>query len=96
MALHEEAYDCRPRESMTRALASGVGRARHLIKDHSRNSQSGGHGLGLSIAKRIAENQQGSLLLSNRQGGGLCVRIFIAQRKADTRPSTVAHGSQGG
>lgn len=64
--------------------------------DHSRNSQSGGYGLGLSIAKRIAENQQGSLLLSNRQGGGLCVRIFIAQRKADTRPSTVAHGSQGG
>lgn len=54
--------------------------------DHSRNSQSGGYGLGLSIAKRIAENHQGSLLLSNRQGGGLCVQIFIAQRKADTAP----------
>ncbi|WP_312388034.1 ATP-binding protein [Pseudomonas sp.] len=54
--------------------------------DHSRNCQSGGYGLGLSIAKRIAENHQGSLLLSNRQGGGLCVRIFIAQRRADTPP----------
>lgn len=54
--------------------------------DHSRDSQSGVYGLGLSIAKRIAENHQGTLLLSNRQGGGLCVRIFIAQRKADTAP----------
>lgn len=30
MALHEEAPDCRPGESMTRALAWGVGRARRL------------------------------------------------------------------
>ncbi|WP_431606923.1 hypothetical protein [Pseudomonas putida] len=33
MALHEEAYDCRPGESMTPALACGVGRARHLINE---------------------------------------------------------------
>ena len=30
MALHEEAFDSRPGESMTRALAWGVGRARCL------------------------------------------------------------------
>ncbi len=30
MALHEEAVDSRPSESMTRALAWGVGRARRL------------------------------------------------------------------
>ncbi|MEJ5862041.1 hypothetical protein [Pseudomonas farsensis] len=30
MALDEEAYDSRPGESMTRALAWGVGRARHI------------------------------------------------------------------
>lgn len=30
MAIHEEAFDSRPGESMTRALAWGVGRARHL------------------------------------------------------------------
>lgn len=30
MALHEETFDSRPGESMTRALAWGVGRARRL------------------------------------------------------------------
>ncbi|EKT4503524.1 hypothetical protein LU646_24930 [Pseudomonas alloputida] len=30
MALHEEAFESRPGESMTRALAWGVGRARRL------------------------------------------------------------------
>ncbi|MDH4552723.1 hypothetical protein [Pseudomonas sp. BN607] len=30
MALHEEAFDSRPSESMTRALVWGVGRARRL------------------------------------------------------------------
>lgn len=33
MALHEEAFDSRPDESMTRALAWGVGRARRIATD---------------------------------------------------------------
>lgn len=33
MALYEEAFDSRPGESMTRALAWGVGRARRLATD---------------------------------------------------------------
>lgn len=33
MALHEEAFDSRPGESMTRALAWGVGRARQVAAD---------------------------------------------------------------
>ncbi|MFK3815706.1 hypothetical protein ACI2KG_03720 [Pseudomonas sp. NPDC089407] len=33
MALHEEAFNSRPGESMTRALAWGVGRARRLATD---------------------------------------------------------------
>lgn len=33
MALHEESFDSRPGESMTRALAWGVGRARRLATD---------------------------------------------------------------
>ncbi|MGF6394591.1 hypothetical protein [Pseudomonas plecoglossicida] len=37
MALHEEAFDSRPGESLTRALAWGVGRARWLA------SEGGGH-----------------------------------------------------
>ncbi|MBA1200438.1 hypothetical protein G7009_01300 [Pseudomonas capeferrum] len=31
VVLHEEAYDARPGETMTRALAWGVGRARKLV-----------------------------------------------------------------
>ncbi|MBA1202654.1 hypothetical protein G7009_12955 [Pseudomonas capeferrum] len=33
IALHEEAYDTRPGESMTRALAWGVGRARRIATE---------------------------------------------------------------
>ncbi|WP_285421715.1 hypothetical protein [Pseudomonas sp. efr-133-TYG-23] len=33
MALHEEAYDSHPRETMTRAMVWGVGRARKLAAD---------------------------------------------------------------
>ncbi|WP_350012538.1 hypothetical protein [Pseudomonas asiatica] len=33
MALHEEAFDSRPGQSMTRALAWGVGRARRIATD---------------------------------------------------------------
>ncbi|WP_312937073.1 hypothetical protein [Pseudomonas sp.] len=33
LALHEEAYHSRPGESMTRALAWGVGRARHVAAE---------------------------------------------------------------
>lgn len=35
MALHEEAFDSRPGESMTRALAWGVGRARQVAADRA-------------------------------------------------------------
>ena len=45
--------------------------------DHSRNDQSGGFGLGLSIAKRIAVSHKGSLTLSNREAGGLSACVFL-------------------
>lgn len=35
IALYEEAFDSRPGESMTRALAWGVGRARRIAEDGS-------------------------------------------------------------
>src|SRR3546814_4138583 len=39
--------------------------------EQSRNRATGGAGLGLSIARDIAEGEGGSLTLSNRPGGGL-------------------------
>ena len=39
--------------------------------EQSRNRATGGAGLGLSIARDIAEGEGGSLTLSNRSGGGL-------------------------
>lgn len=46
----------------------------------SRNAQSGGYGLGLSIAKRIVNAHAGTLSLENRQGGGLTVTVLLPTR----------------
>lgn len=43
----------------------------------SRNQRSGGYGLGLSIARRIALIHDGHLSLANREGGGLRVTVWL-------------------
>jgi len=45
--------------------------------EESRNRATGGAGLGLSIAREIAEGEGGSLTLANRAGGGLDVVIAL-------------------
>ncbi|QLF93707.1 HAMP domain-containing protein [Pseudomonas sp. ABC1] len=47
--------------------------------EESRNPQSGGYGLGLSIAKRVAQGHGGQLILHNRIGGGLCASLTLAR-----------------
>jgi signal transduction histidine kinase len=43
----------------------------------SRNRETGGAGLGLSIAQAIADAHSGTLSLANREGGGLCATISL-------------------
>lgn len=46
--------------------------------DSSRNRQTGGYGLGLSIAKAIIESHRGSITAENRHTvSGLCVTVFL-------------------
>lgn len=51
--------------------------------DTSRNDHSGGYGLGLCIAQRIAVSHKGSLTLSNREGGGLTACVFFPLSEGD-------------
>ena len=46
----------------------------------SRNRETGGTGLGLTIARGIAEAHGGSLSLRNRSEGGLEVRLILPRR----------------
>jgi signal transduction histidine kinase len=45
---------------------------------------SGGTGLGLAIAKWIVDRHQGSIEVSNRQGGGAHFRVRLPSRDAAT------------
>jgi signal transduction histidine kinase len=46
--------------------------------ENSRNRDTGGTGLGLAIAQQLASVLGGTLVLRNREGGGLCTEIRLA------------------
>jgi signal transduction histidine kinase len=50
----------------------------------SRSSETGGSGLGLTLVKAIAEGHGGSVLLENRSGGGLRVRLNLPREALAT------------
>ena len=45
--------------------------------DDSRNSETGGVGLGLSIARDIARNHGGDITLDKAKQGGLSATLFL-------------------
>ncbi|MBV4488372.1 HAMP domain-containing histidine kinase [Pseudomonas sp. SWRI153] len=49
--------------------------------ENSRNRDTGGTGLGLAIAQQLALALGGSLMLSNREGGGLCAELKLPIRR---------------
>jgi signal transduction histidine kinase len=51
----------------------------------SRNRDSGGSGLGLTIARNIAQSHGGSLILRNRAAGGLEAVLVLPRVSASTR-----------
>jgi signal transduction histidine kinase len=52
--------------------------------EQSRNRETGGTGLGLTIAKAIAEGAGGALRLANREGGGLSATLAVPRAPAAT------------
>jgi signal transduction histidine kinase len=48
--------------------------------EESRSRETGGHGLGLTIARAIARGHGGDILLENRPGGGLTAKMWFPQR----------------
>ena len=58
----------------------------HVMKpfvrlEESRSAETGGHGLGLTIARAIAERHDGELKLGNRIEGGLRATLRLAPIK---------------
>jgi signal transduction histidine kinase len=51
--------------------------------ESSRNGATGGTGLGLTLAKAIAEGHGGALILENRDGGGLRARMHLPRPMAN-------------
>ena len=45
--------------------------------DKARSRQSGGTGLGLSIANEIVDRHHGRLVLMNKEGPGLAIRLEL-------------------
>ena len=50
--------------------------------ESSRNTATGGTGLGLTLAKAIAEGHGGVIVLENRHGGGLRARMHLPRMAA--------------
>lgn len=50
--------------------------------ESSRNAATGGTGLGLTLAKAIAEGHGGAIVLENRNGGGLRARMHLPRMAA--------------
>jgi len=58
--------------------------------EHSRNRDTGGSGLGLAIVQQLSHALGGAFALSNREGGGLCARVWLPLSAATATRSNAA------
>jgi signal transduction histidine kinase len=74
ITIHDEGQGIPPAElaRMTEPFTRGEG---------SRNRATGGAGLGLAIARAIAEQHGGRLVLTNRREGGLSVELRLPTKR---------------
>ncbi len=63
--------------------------------EKSRNRGTGGTGLGLTIARAVARGHGGEVVLTNRQGGGLCAQVILPRTSARATAQTLAVAARG-
>lgn len=68
----------------------------YLRLEQSRSLETGGHGLGLSIARSIVLQHGGTITLSNREEGGLRARLALPIAPAQTSASPVSEVADSG
>jgi two-component system, NtrC family, sensor histidine kinase HydH len=68
-------------------ISSAIG---HRAFEPGVTSKAGGSGLGLTIARTLAEQHGGSLRLSNRDGGGCIAEVLLPIRGATAAPREAA------
>lgn len=82
--------DCNNEHAIIQVLDSGPGIEQDLIDsvfapfvrgEDSRNADTGGHGLGLTISKEIIRAHGGDIVLENIDGKGLAVNVFLPLRE---------------
>src|SRR5215470_9383747 len=58
--------------------------------EQSRNASTGGSGLGLSIARNLAQSMGGDVTLRNREGGGLEAKLMLPRVTPGAKPANTS------